>query len=165
MALSEKTIREKILAGIWTIAPQSKKIRRNVLTTNDRNKWAGLFQTEPEDEDEEPIAYAYIVRRVRARADNKSLNDQMTFEILGFKSHALGTDATNSEDDFQAEIDQITDWLMGRDVENEPWEFEDEADEVSTIEVEFSPIGLIPSSELLHFGGGRLVVQITRCKE
>lgn len=163
MALSEKKIREKILAEIWAIAPESKKIRRNVLTTSDRTKWAGLFRTEPDDESIDPIAHAYIVRRARTKADNTSLDDRMTFEILGFRSHVLGSNDENSEDVFQAEIDQITHRLMERDVENPPWEFEDESDEVSTIEIEFSPIGLIQSSELLHFGGGRLVVQIKRC--
>lgn len=163
MALSEKQIRERILSIIWEIAPDSKKIRRNNLKTNDRSKWAGLLYTDPTDESITPIAHAYIVRRTKRKSTVESRDDVLTFEILGFRSYSLGTDNANSEDIFQAEIDAIADRLMDKERESPAWEFENEPDEVSTVEVDFSSIGLIESSELLHFGGGSLVLRIQRC--
>ncbi len=164
MAINEKIIRTKILEAIWAICPDSKRIRRNPLTT-DRTKWAGLFRVESDnDEANEPIAHGWIVRRVGYKKAVKDSFDQFTFEILGFRSHDLGTDAENSEDSFQTSIDAIAKRLADKDAENPMWDFdEDEDDEATTEDLNFSRIGLIASSEFLHFAGGRLVVNIHRC--
>src|SRR5436853_37919 len=102
MAIDEKTVRERILSEIWTICPDSKKIRRNFFT-NDRSKWAGHFTHEVETGGEPTkVTLAFIVRRVGYRPRSKGNPfEQYVFEILGFCGYVQGTDAENSEDRWQ----------------------------------------------------------------
>ncbi|HEY0428992.1 MAG TPA: hypothetical protein VGC76_14520 [Pyrinomonadaceae bacterium] len=164
MALTEKKVREKILAEIWAICPTARKIRRNPFT-GDRSKWAGHFTHEVEINGEmTPVTLAFIARRTGYKPRSKSVPfEQYIFEILGFKGYVAGTEAENSEDDWQLTIERIARRLADLDTESPVWEFEDEEDEVTTEYVEFRPIGLIDAGGFLHFGGGQLVVNIHRC--
>jgi len=165
MAITEKEIRDKIFAGILALCPDAKRIKRNPFT-RDRSDWAGMFTHEVDIAGEiKVVTHAWVVRRSALKMAVKSGFDQFTFEILGFYGFEFGTDEDNSEDRWQPILDSIAAAFSDRDIENPVWEFEDEEDEVLTEEFEFRTIGLIRTgdNEFLHFGGGRLVVNIHRC--
>lgn len=164
MAITEEKVRKKILEEIWAICPDAKKIRRNPFTS-DRSKWSGYFTHEIESGGEiVKVTHAWIVRRTGYKPRGKTnLFDQYIFEILGFRGYVPGTAAENSEDVWQETIEMIGNRLADTDPETEVWEFENEDDEVTTESVDFRSIGLIEAGGFLHFGGGRLVVNIHRC--
>lgn len=163
MAITEEQLREKILTGLWAKYPQAKKIRRNPLIS-DRAKWAGLLTPDPAaDATDEPLAFAFIVRRTGFRKAVKSGFDRHTFEILIFKGFDAGFDNANSEDEFQRIVDETAAFLAGDDIENPLYEFAGEADEITVDELDFSKIGLVASSKTLHFAGGRLVLNVHKC--
>lgn len=170
MAITEKQIRMRLLAAAWQQNPKSKKIRRNVLT-GERDKWAGKFTPDPTDENPNPEPFAFIIRRTAHIKNHMKGVDQDVYEVLVFKRRRLGTDVDNSEDEFQNIIDNYCNKIADEDGENPVWDFIDESlpederekDTVETVSVVFGKIGLIDSSETLHFGGGRIVVNIFRC--
>lgn len=164
MALTEEKVREKILSEIWTICPDSKKIRRNFFT-NDRSKWAGHFTHEIEvDGEPTNVTHAWIVRRVGYRPRSKgNPYEQYVFEILGFYGYVQGTDAANSEDRWQELVETIANRFADTDTEIPVWEFEGEEDGVTTELIDFRPIGLIEAGGQLHAATGRLTVIIHRC--
>lgn len=156
MAITEKQLREKIVALIETTAPAAKVFRRNVLTS-DRAKWAGLFRHEL---DGQTVTHGWIVRRVKVESNDSKTFDSHTFEILGFYGFAFGTAQTNSEDEWQTVIDNLREAF---DAKRE-LDLEDEAD-VNHHGLQFSAIGLIRvgENEFLHFAGGRLAVDVCPC--
>ena len=170
MAITEEKIRKTILTNIWGMFPDVKKLRRNSLT-GDKAKWAGHFRHDVEIGGvTKSVIHAWIVRRVGLKKAVKDGFDQYTFELLGFYGYELGTDENNSEDRWQQMIDAVAFRFSDKDIENPVWEFEpdegesEEEDEVTTESLEFRPIGLILSGETyLHFGGGKLVVNIHPC--
>lgn len=170
MALTEKNIRERIFEKILAICPDAKRIKRNPFSRA-RSEWIGLFTHEVEVENAtKTVTHAWVVRRANLKKAVKSGFDRFTFEILGFYGFDYGTAENNSEDRWQPILDAIADAFADKDIENPVWEFtgeafEDEEDEVTTEEMEFGTIGLIRTgdNEYLHFGGGRLVVNIHRC--
>lgn len=164
MAITEEKVREKVLSEIWTICPTSKKIRRNFFT-NDRSKWSGHFTHEVEILGvPTKVVHAWIVRRVGYRPRSKGNSfEQYVFEFLGFKGYLQGTDAANSEDEWQQIVETIARRLADTDTENPLWEFDGEEDEVTTELVDVRPIGLIDAGGSLHAATGRLTVNIHRC--
>ena len=163
MALTEKQIRVRILETIWEICPDARKIHRNILT-GDRSKWSGLFRREVSGQ---IVTHGWIVRRAKLeKADAEHSFDRYTFDLMGFYGYDLGTDADNSEDRFQVILDQLAERFADTGVDDLLWGFGgDENDSAATGSIGFSVIGLIRPSdnELLHYGGGRLVVNIFRC--
>lgn len=156
MAITEKQIREKIVAKISEIAPTAKVFERNVLT-NDRAKWAGLFRHNYAGA---VHTHGWIVRRSGLTKAVKTRPDQVVYELLGFYGFDYGSASSNSEDAWQTIIDNLAEAFADDGI----WDFEAE-DEVTTDALSFQPIGLIPAAagEFLHFAGGRLTVNVYRC--
>lgn len=156
MTITEKQLREKIVALIETICPTAKVFRRNVLTA-DRAKWAGLFRHESNGQ---TVTHGWIVRRAKVESDDSESYERHTFEILGFYGFAFGSASANSEDEWQTVIDDLREAFDAR----RELDLEEVAD-VNHHGLQFPAIGLIRvgENEFLHFAGGRLQVDVCPC--
>jgi len=107
--ITEKAIRAAIVDVIKTAYPDAVTYERNVLTSG-RDTWASLFRRQVVNE---IFTHGWIVRR---KSTTKTFNaDYRTseFEVLGFYGFKFGTTATNSENEFQAIIDNLVEIFDG----------------------------------------------------
>lgn len=160
MTITEKQLRAKIAEIIEATCPTAKVFRRNVLTA-DRAKWAGLFRHQAEINGElRTITFSFIVRRIGITRNEDETFVRHIFEILGFYGFYYGNSTANSEDEWQAHLDNLYDSFDA----TEDLSLDDKT-EIYHDGLQISSIGLIrvAESEFLHFAGGQLVIRVYQC--
>lgn len=152
---ADATIRAAIASAIETAAPLARVYSWWVLGA-DENQWLGYMRS-PSDTDSNNRArvHGYLVTRRGSTAEyqgNRQLARRThTYFIYGFHYYSTGTEDSNSEATFTAEIDAICDALDDKASldtslsRSQPiaWEFD------------LKPVG----GELVHIARGTLTVQ------
>lgn len=152
---SDATIRDAIGDVIAAAAPLAVVYRWWVLGA-DEGQWPGyLRSTSDTDSSGRKRVHGYVITRRQSTAEevgNRNVARRThTYWILGFHYYSTGTQASNSEDTFSAEIDAISD------------ELDDKAGLVSALsrrepvswDFDLKSVG----GELLHIARGIITVQ------
>lgn len=112
---SDSTIRDALGDAIATAAPLAVVYRWWVLGQDD-SQWPGLLRSSLDtDADGRKRVHGYVITRRGSTGEyvgNKTAARRThTYWILGFHYYSTGTQSSNSEDTFSAEIDAIMDSL------------------------------------------------------
>lgn len=159
MALTEKAIREKICENLVTLFPDAKILVRNPYT-HPRDQWVGAFNHEYPADSGEIVTHAWFVRRYMVDPAIGHRDDLFGYQIMAGMGMSYGTSVANSEDVFQENLDTLSEALKD---EQAFFDFTGEADSVGVDQLFWEGIGIIDSSEMLHFATGRVLLRIFRC--
>lgn len=103
---ADKDLRTALAALIAPVAPQALVIAR-MLMDEEVQQWAAIYRSDQHD----GLIHAWCISRIGAlplEIGNRPRDYEWTYRVTGFRQYETGTADANSEDEFSAEIDRIS---------------------------------------------------------
>jgi len=161
MAILEKNIRLEIVRRLTATVGPAKILKRNPYSMN-KQKWVGAFTHEYEDNGPKEIVHAWFVKRYLAQKNLSENHYTYGFNMVGYYGFRFGSEDDNSEDEFQAIIDNVITEFN----EDDNWNWESgESDYVNGEELLTPNIGItqVGKSKYIHIAPFQFTLQLRKC--